>query len=57
VTEAERLAVFDAEPSTIGLEEDVMLVDPVTLGLARSPTELLDGGAERAQARVAGVTR
>ena len=35
VTEEELRAVFDApEPLTIGLEEEVMLVDPVTLDLA-----------------------
>ncbi|WP_028065885.1 carboxylate-amine ligase [Solirubrobacter soli] len=45
MTEAELRAVFDApEPLTIGLEEEVMLVDPVTLDLAPIAAELLDRG-------------
>ena len=48
VTEDELRAVFDApDPLTIGLEEEVMLVDSVTLDLAPVAGELLgDGGSE-----------
>ena len=43
MTEDELRAVFDApEPLTIGLEEEVMLVDPETLDLAAVAAELLD---------------
>jgi carboxylate-amine ligase len=42
VTEAELRAVFDApEPLTIGIEEEVMLVDPATLDLAPIAAEIL----------------
>jgi carboxylate-amine ligase len=42
VTEDELRAVFDAPaPLTIGIEEEVMLVDPVTLDLAPVAAELL----------------
>jgi carboxylate-amine ligase len=45
VTEAELRSVFDApDPLTIGLEEEVMLVDPVTLDLAPVADELLGEG-------------
>ena len=46
MTEAELRAVFDLpEALTIGLEEEVMLVDPVTLDLAPVAEELV--GAAR----------
>ena len=45
MTEEELREVFDAPPPlTVGLEEEVMLVDPVTLDLAGVAAELLDGG-------------
>jgi carboxylate-amine ligase len=44
VTEDELRATFDApDPLTIGLEEEVMIVDPVTLDLAPLAAQLLDG--------------
>jgi carboxylate-amine ligase len=44
LTEAELRAVFDApEALTIGLEEEVMLVDPVSLDLAPVAAQVLDG--------------
>jgi carboxylate-amine ligase len=44
VTADELRAVFDApDPLTIGLEEEVMLVDPETLDLAPVAAEILDG--------------
>jgi glutamate---cysteine ligase / carboxylate-amine ligase len=47
VTEDELRAVFDApEPLTIGIEEEVMLIDPVTLDLAPVAAELLGDGDE-----------
>ncbi len=48
LTEAELRAVFDdPEPLTIGLEEEVMLVDPVTLDLAPVAARLLDAGGDQ----------
>jgi glutamate---cysteine ligase / carboxylate-amine ligase len=42
VTEKELRAVFDAaDPLTVGLEEEVMLVDPVTFGLAPLAAEIV----------------
>ena len=44
VTEDELRAIFDApQPLTVGLEEEVMLVDPASLDLAPIARELLDG--------------
>jgi carboxylate-amine ligase len=46
LTEDELRAVFDApEPLTIGIEEEVMLIDPVTLDLAPVAAEVLNGDA------------
>jgi carboxylate-amine ligase len=48
LTEDELRATFDApDPLTVGLEEEVMLVDPVTLDLAPVAAELLGGEGER----------
>jgi glutamate---cysteine ligase / carboxylate-amine ligase len=45
VTEDELRAVFDApEPLTVGLEEEVMLVDPATLRLADVASEVVGEG-------------
>jgi carboxylate-amine ligase len=47
VTEGELRATFDApRPLTVGLEEEVMLVDPASLDLAPLARELLDGDDE-----------
>ena len=44
MTEEELRAIFDApRPLTVGLEEEVMLVDPASLDLAPIARELLDG--------------
>ena len=44
MTEDQLRAIFDApQPLTIGLEEEVMLVDPASLDLAPIARELLDG--------------
>ena len=46
MTEDELRAIFDApRPLTVGIEEEVMLVDPVSLDLAPIARELLDGDA------------
>src|SRR4051794_23075206 len=46
LTESELRAVFDAPAAlTIGIEEEVMLVDPVTLDLAPVAAQVLDGEA------------